>query len=315
MNKDHFVIKNIKVLYVEDEPDISEGIVEMLSRIIPDLIVASNGIEGLKLYKEFKPGIVITDIRMPGMSGLEMTREIKKIDKNVQVIVTSAHSDINYFIESIEIGVNQYVLKPIAKQKLFEAIHKSYQVITLEEKVNEQINTILKLFRAIEQSQSMILIADKNLNIEYVNPRFSDVTGYSVSEVMGLEPKVAYLKTSSIINDSEVWRMLSGGKEWRGEFLNKKKSGEEYWEYGSFTPIKNDNGEIVSYVQVTEDITEMKYYIEELKIAREEAESAYATIEKRNAELNEANEKLKKSETKLSEMNEILMEYIKATGK
>jgi PAS domain S-box-containing protein len=439
MSKDKPIIQGVKVLYVEDEPDISEGIVEMLSRVIPDLIIASNGIEGLKLYNEQKPDIVITDIRMPGMNGLDMCREIKKINKNVQVIVTSAHSDVNYFIDSIEIGVNQYVLKPIAKQKLFDAIYKSYQVLTLEKKVNNQINTILKLFRAIEQSQSMILIADSNFHIEYVNPRFSDVTGYSVSEVLGANPKVDYLKSSSIITNKEVWKLLSAGKEWKGEFLNKKKNGEEYWEYGSFTPIKNDSGEIASYVLVTEDISEMKkvsealkisedkhrslienlgegigildlsfkftfcnpalremmnvdnlvdhsfndfvdeeqlklfkiiadnlhsgekriieldfitpenkkkiisititpqldeetkkiigsfcifkdmtqikHLIEELKSAREAAEGAYITIEKRNLELNEANDKLKKSEVKLSEMNEILMEYIKATGK
>ncbi len=260
MNKEKLIIKDLKVLYVEDEPDISEGIVEMLSRTIPDLLTASNGIEGLEKFKEHKPDIIITDIRMPGMNGLEMSREIKKIEKNVQIIVTSAHSDINYFIESIEIGVNQYVLKPIVRQKLLEAINKCYQVKILEKKVNEQINTILKLFRAIEQSHSMImiLIADKELKIEYVNPRFSEVTGYSASELLSGEATFDYLKRNSIISNEKIRKKLLEGKEWRGEYLNKKKTGEEYWEYGSFTPVKNEQGDIVSFVQVTEDITEMK---------------------------------------------------------
>ncbi len=439
MANDKLVIDDVKVLYVEDEPDISEGISEMLSRFIPDLIIASNGLEGLKAYKEHKPEIIITDIRMPGMNGLDMCREIKKINKNVQIIVTSAHSDVNYFIESIEIGVNQYVVKPIARKNLFDALEKCYQVLSLEKKVNKQINTILKLFRAIEQSHSMILIADKNLAVEYVNPSFSDVTGFAVSDVVGENPKIDYLKENSVISDDEIKNMLASGKEWRGEFLNKNKEGKKYWEYGSFTPIKDDNDEIVSYVQVTEDIseikkvnealrisedkhrslienlgegigiidlsfeivfanpallkmmeadeligksfkdfidnehlekfqsitkkiipddkqqldinitteknnfkvfnititpqldekrkvvigsfciftdiTEIRHLIEELKTAREAAENAYITIEKQNTELNEANEKLSASEVKLSEMNEILMEYIKATGK
>ena len=438
-SKERIFINDIKVLYVEDEPDISEGIVEMLSRVIPGLLVASNGIDGLKLYKEHGPEIIITDIRMPGMSGLEMCREIKKIDKNVQIIVTSAHSDVNYFIESIEIGVNQYVIKPVAKQKLFDAIYKCYQVRNLENKVNKQINTILKLFRAIEHSHSMIIIADETFNIEYVNPRFSDVTGYSVSEVKGREPKFNYLQTNSILTNDQVKKQLLGGKEWKGEYSNTKKNGEKYWEYGSFTPIKDEEGHLVSYVQVTEDITDikkvsealrisedkhrslienlgegigtldlgfsftfcnpaliemietdelvgknfgsfveendfnkfanlanilqpgekqqielivitpkgsrkilsltitpqldgkrenvigsfiifkditqLKHLIEELKSAREAAEDAYKIIEKRNTELKETNEKLQKSEVKLSEMNEILMEYIKATEK
>ncbi|MFO8068144.1 MAG: PAS domain S-box protein [Bacteroidales bacterium] len=278
MTIDKSVLEDIKVLYVEDEPDISEGISEMLSRVIPNLIVASNGIEGLKKYKEHNPEIIITDIRMPGMNGLDMCREIKKINKNVQIIVTSAHSDVNFFIESIEIGVNQYVLKPIAKKDLFEAIYKCYQVYHLEKKVNDQVNTIFKLFRAIEHSHSMILIADKKLKVEYVNPSFSEITGFAVSEVVGGDPKIDYLKNYSIISDEKICKHITSGKDWKGEFLNKKKNGEKYWEYGSFTPIKSDNNEIVSYVQVTEDISEIKKVTEALRISEDKHRSLIESL-------------------------------------
>ena len=111
---------------------------------------------------------------------------------------------------------------------------------------------------AVEQSPSVVVITDLEGNIEYVNPKFSELTGYTKDEVLGKNPRIlksGYFKDSIY---KELWDIVSSGGEWRGEFLNKKKTGEFYWEAASISSIKDNNGSIKNYLAVKEDITEKK---------------------------------------------------------
>ncbi len=122
----------VTVLYVEDEEMARNALSGALSRRVAHLLVAGDGREGLTLFRRHLPEIVITDIRMPLMDGLEMARQIKAIRKTTQIIVTTAHSDTSYFLEAIAAGVDRYVLKPIEHEKLFEALDKCMTAVTFE---------------------------------------------------------------------------------------------------------------------------------------------------------------------------------------
>ena len=115
-----------------------------------------------------------------------------------------------------------------------------------------------KLSRAIDNSPSSIVITDIDGKIEFVNPKFCEATGYNPDEIVGQNPRI--LKSGLHTTDfyQHLWNQLTAGKEWRGEFHNKKKNGALYWESASIAPVKNDRGEIESYVAVKEDITERK---------------------------------------------------------
>jgi CheY-like chemotaxis protein len=114
----------LSLLYVEDEPTARDVVCTFVRKIFPDiqLYTAGNGKEGLERFKDLRPDIVVTDIIMPSMNGIEMARAIKALDCATQIVVTSAHCDMEYFIDSIEIGVNRYVMKPIDRDKLIESI-------------------------------------------------------------------------------------------------------------------------------------------------------------------------------------------------
>ncbi len=271
-------INDLKILYVEDDKLIRTGVVEMLSRKINNLLVATNGKEGFRVFVTEKPDMVITDIRMPQMNGLEMSRKIKRKEKDTQIIVTSAHSDTSYFVDAIDIGINQYVLKPISREKLFEAINKSYELIKLQKKVKHQFQTIMKLYQAIEQSNSLIIITDANMKISYVNPRFLEVTGYSLSEVLNIEKNVSLEKISTLGKTENVLKTLKNGEVWKGEYKNRKKTGESFWELGSITPVKNEKDQITSFVNVSEDITELKKVSEELKASEDKHRSLIESL-------------------------------------
>lgn len=114
--------KSLTVLFVEDEYDAREMGAAMFGLLFAKVYQAKNGEEGLALYREKKPDIIITDIHMPVMDGLAMIKEIRKEEPRIPVIVTTAFSDDKYFLESIRLGIDRYILKPIAKDECLEAV-------------------------------------------------------------------------------------------------------------------------------------------------------------------------------------------------
>lgn len=147
----------------------------------------------------------------------------------------------------------------------------SLQDVTEKKKILEQVN---KLSRIVDQSSSIIIITDLEGKIEYTNPKFTEVTGYFFEEVRG--KKMNFLKSGYTPDHEyeELWKRILSGKEWRGEFKNRKKNGEFYWESATISPIKNDEGEITHFLAIKEDITEKKEMEFELKRALDSAEEA-----------------------------------------
>lgn len=115
-----------------------------------------------------------------------------------------------------------------------------------------------KLLQAIEQSPVTIVITDVKGRIEYANPAFEKTSGYSFEEAKGKNPNI--LKSEKMDNTiyKDLWENISSGKEWRGEWINKRKNGELYWEDVSITPVFSEKGEIINYLAVKQDITQKK---------------------------------------------------------
>lgn len=122
-----------------------------------------------------------------------------------------------------------------------------------------------KLSMAIENSSVSVVITDKNGDIEYVNPKFCQVTGYSYEEALGQNPRILKSGKQGPEIYKAMWDAVSSGQEWKGEFHNKKKNGELYWEFARIFSIKDTDGTITNYVAVKEDITGRKTYEEELR--------------------------------------------------
>lgn len=125
-----------------------------------------------------------------------------------------------------------------------------------ERKQSEQ--QLRQLSRVVEQSPVSIVITNIQGNIEYVNPKFTEVTGYTAEEVLGKNPRILKSDEKSSDEYKNLWETIIAGKEWRGEFHNKKKNGELYWEFASISPIRNAEGTITHFLAVKEDITERK---------------------------------------------------------
>lgn len=146
--------------------------------------------------------------------------------------------------------------------------------IGIEEERKLAGEKLAQMSRAIEQSASTIVITDSKGNIEYANPKFSVTTGYTLEEAVGNNPRI--LKSGEMTPEEykKMWETISGGSDWHGEFHNRRKNGELYWEYATISPLRNTEGEITHYLAVKEDITERKMIEIELARAKAAAEAA-----------------------------------------
>jgi PAS domain S-box-containing protein len=155
----------------------------------------------------------------------------------------------------------------------------SYSVIAMrlreERKASEE--SIRKLSQAIEQCPVAIVITDRTGKIEYVNPYFCKTSGYRLEEAIGQNPRILKSDVQSREFYHTMWDLINGGFEWHGEFCNKKKNGELYWESASISPVRNSTGEITHFIAAKEDITDRKAAYNELQQAKGIAEAATRT--------------------------------------
>lgn len=149
--------------------------------------------------------------------------------------------------------------------------------IAVENDITERKNNeeqIIKLTKGIENSPTIVVITDKEGNIEYVNNRFVEITGYTMPEVLGKTPRILKSGFQSRKLYEDLWNTIKSGDNWKGELYNMKKDGSYYWELATISPILNANNEITHYIAIKEDITERKKLYEEVLSALEKAEKA-----------------------------------------
>ncbi len=174
--------KKIKVLYVEDDDIARENGLEYLENYFENLYEASNALTALKLYDEIKPEIIITDIQMPKLNGLEFIKNIRKKDKKTQVIVLSAYSNKDYLFSAIELGLVKYLIKPIKEKEFDEALNlcikyienNDSNIIHLPENFTFDLynktlvkNGELVKLRAKELELLFLLLSNKNRYVTY----------------------------------------------------------------------------------------------------------------------------------------------------
>ncbi len=152
----------------------------------------------------------------------------------------------------------------------------AYQLI-IKDITEEKAKTeeLRKLSRAVEQNATSVYITNINGEIEYANPKFLETTGYQLNEILGKNSRILSSRLQSKEFYKNLWQTILAGNEWRGEFQNKKKNGDIYWEFTTISPIKNKSGKITHFVAIKEDITERKKIDDEMLIIKDETEHAY----------------------------------------
>jgi PAS domain S-box-containing protein len=167
-------------------------------------------------------------------TGIVETRWQKKNGEIIDVLLSSM------FIDSAD----------LSKGTIFSALD-------ITERKTER-KEIIKLSQAVEQSPASIVITGIDGSIEYINPKFTQITGYTLDEVKGQNPNILKSGNTSPEEYRELWDTITSGNVWEGEFLNKTRDGKLFWEKATIAPIFDEKGEIVSYLAIKKDITEQK---------------------------------------------------------
>ncbi|MFV0562347.1 response regulator transcription factor [Malaciobacter mytili] len=162
-------LKELTILYVEDDSVIRENLISYFKHIFKKTIVAIDGQDGLAKFKtnHKKIDVVITDINMPYLNGIDMIKQIKNINPKIACIITTAYSDKQYLLDSVDFGVNHYILKPFKLDILLKEVEKSYMskfYIQELTKKNRQIEQLSKLFGSSKEQMKELKNEDKEYN-------------------------------------------------------------------------------------------------------------------------------------------------------
>jgi len=177
------LLKNLCILYVEDEEDVRRNAVEYLRRIAKEVLEAGDGKEAIKIWSEEQPDIIITDISMPKLNGLDMARYIRSKDQEVQIIVATAYTDTDYLMQAVELNLVKYLVKPITKEKLLNALSQSVEKIQDENKFVVQLSDNCT-YSAYHQN---IECQDKEIKLTKNEVLFMDLLAHHISRTLSYQ--------------------------------------------------------------------------------------------------------------------------------
>ncbi len=147
----------ISILYVEDEHIILQSVKELLEDKVRNLYLAMNAKEALDLFKKYKPEVVISDIKMPGMDGLTLLREIKKIKSDTKLVILTAFGKKNYLMDAITLGVDKFILKPVEESSYFQELQDLSNSIKLEKQLRLEEERRKKAQNDLEEANKRLI--------------------------------------------------------------------------------------------------------------------------------------------------------------
>jgi len=264
--------KDLTLLYVEDNDDAREMTLMFLEDFFDNIVVAQDGLDGLEKFKSNSIDLVLTDINMPHLNGLEMSKQIKEINDDTPIIVVSAHNEDNFFLESIETGINAYLLKPIDMQHLTNALFQIVQKYKYKLQAQENLH-FLKSYQETVNINSIVSKADTKGNITYVNDIFCKLSGFTKEELIGKKHNIIRHPDNPKSIFEDMWHTISKEKKpWQGIVRNRAKDGKSYYVDSVVAPILDMQGNILEYLSIRHDITTIMNPAKQLKDAIKDLE-------------------------------------------
>jgi PAS domain S-box-containing protein len=270
--------KVLKLLYVEDNEAIREGVMVLFKSLFEDVVEARNGQEGLDKFNNNQFDLIITDLSMPVMDGISMISEIRKFDSNIPILVMSAHDESDYFIKTIELGVDEFLLKPIDMPLMLNTIRKVADKLSLAH-MNEKNLSLLMQYQNIVDNSSIVSKSDVSGRITYVNEAFCKISGYTEEELIGKSHNIIRHPDNPKELFKDLWETIKDKKSlWKGIIKNKTKNGDNYYVKSIIQPILDSDGEIQEYIALRDDITHIMNPRRQLKDKLKEHKETFLVI-------------------------------------
>lgn len=300
--------KKLKILFVEDSLTARRITQGMLSHFFDYIDVAKDGKVAIEMYRNFYNtnetfyDIVFTDLEMPNMNGKELSRLIVDFNPFQEIVVLSGINDFRMVVELINVGIKKFIAKPVQEDELQNII--SEVMITIRKKkmkeedarevlehneylkqrdeenkeiLEAKVQELQEFSHALEVS-AIVMKSDTKGVITYVNQQFCDVCGYSEEELIGSHNNMLKSNLRSSSYYKKLWNTINAKKTYKNLFENRHKDGSLYYIESTINPILDVNGEIVEFIAVSHDMTQLMKSMEATKIAQKSKEDFFVNI-------------------------------------
>jgi PAS domain S-box-containing protein len=298
------------VLVVDDDQFALRSMVKMLGAESYEVVAATSGSEAIDLLKEDTFDLVLTDLKMPEVNGMEVLRQAREITPQAVVLILTGYASLESGIEALREGAYDYLAKPCSDDELKLKIERGLERVRLEKERLRAEDALWKSERRYrllaEHATDVIWTMDMDLRFTYVSPSITDMLGYSVEEVMA-QTLEDFLTPASfeVARESLTEALVAVEPEDLLELELNRKDGSTLWTESRVAFLRDPHGQPVEILGVTRDITERKRAEEALRKAHDELE---IRARERTAELAKANEALKAEITRHRRMEEALQE-------
>lgn len=259
-------LETTTILYVESNASIRNEASEIFDGFFKTVIVAVNGKDALEKFVKFhnKIDIIFTDIHLPDISGLEVLEEIRKIDWDIPVLISTAFEKAEVLLKLIKFNVTNYIAKPIQLNTTFKII--SLLMEEKQRKLDHKRNEYeLKQFMSILDSINLVCEINLDGFITYANDLYLMTSGYTLDELSKMSHKMITIENSECENFDDAQKSISKGEVWSGERKKNTKDGKVYYTFSVILPIINNNGQIQKYIEFATLTTKYKTEILMLK--------------------------------------------------
>ncbi len=258
MHEHSMCLSQKSVLFVDDEADICDLMRDYLSLFFAQVHIAYDGQEGLDLYIRHRSEIVITDIKMPRLGGLEMARSILAIDPEVAIVVVSAHTENRYLHDALNLGIRYYEYKPIDLLMLKEKLQQACE--------HQELLYRLRLSQSvIDNTHDAVVIMDEYFGIAHVNAAFEAVTGYSKARVIGKPLSFVLSRESKNgVALEGMDRIIAHERKWQEKLWCRHKDGHRYPVWMTISVVE-DEIHAKSFIALFSDISVLEAQEEQLQ--------------------------------------------------
>lgn len=243
------IINKSTVLYVEDEEILREEISSLLDGFFQKVFTASNGEEALEIYEKNidEIDIIITDVNMPKMNGIELTSRVRERDPELPILICTAFNDSEILIKAIRLNVNDYIIKPIQMITTLKVCNKILTARNNELLIKKHLKELEDL-KSVLEDENFIIETDIEGKIIHVNSLICKASGYEESELVGQNNNILKHPDTSKDFVENLWNTINSGKKWQGKIRNLAKDGSTFYAKTTIIPIFNENEEIIKFL-------------------------------------------------------------------
>jgi PAS domain S-box-containing protein len=267
------LLKKVNILYVEDDENIRNELTSLLQNFVGTVYTAYDGQNGYDIFTQNAQNIdlILSDINMPRLTGIEMMQNIRKINSDVPVIFATAYSDSAFLTEAIKIRVYDYIIKPINIRNLLTILNDLAYSFYQESLIKAQ-SLDLQRYKDVIDANNIVLKIDTSGNIIYANNNFKEISGFSQDEVINLN-LTDVTHQENIALAQTIIDNIGKNTPWQGNIKSKTKFDDEYIVECYALPNTTEDGEIVGAIIVQKDITAQINQKREIQTALMKAKS------------------------------------------